>query len=221
MKTKPILKICPAGHRFYKSSDCNSCPVCEKAKNPVEEFLSNIGAPARRALQNAQLDSLQRLKNMPDEELLKLHGFGKAALARLRTTIPELSKKSSRKTRDSYTLSKQVDDYIEGFPARTKTILKKIRKQILQLAPEAEELISYGMPAYKLNNKPLVYFAGYQNHIGFYATPTGHEQFKAALTKYKQGKGSVQFPLSGAFPYDLIGQIVKFRIEENKSASKT
>lgn len=72
----------------------------------------------------------------------------------------------------------------------------------------------YGMPAYKLNKKPLVYFGGYEKHIGFYATPTRHERFKNALAGYKQGKGSLQFPQNQALPLDLIAEIVKFRVSD-------
>src|SRR5690554_7664798 len=71
------------------------------------------------------------------------------------------------------------------------------------------------MPAYKLNKKPLVYFAGYKNHIGFYATPTGHLEFAKELSKYKQGKGSVQFPLDEPLPVNLIERIIRFRVIEN------
>ncbi len=71
------------------------------------------------------------------------------------------------------------------------------------------------MPAYKLNKKPLVYFAAYKNHIGFYATPSGHAEFSTELSKYKQGKGSVQFPIDEPMPLDLIERIVKFRAAEN------
>ena len=67
------------------------------------------------------------------------------------------------------------------------------------------------MPGFYLNKKPLVYFAGYKNHIGFYATPNGHEAFKEDLSQYKQGKGSVQFPLNEEIPYNLIRKIVIFR----------
>ena len=69
------------------------------------------------------------------------------------------------------------------------------------------------MPGYYLNGKPLVYFAAFKNHIGFYATPNGHEAFKKELSQYKQGKGSVQFPLKEEIPYELIRKIVKFRKE--------
>jgi uncharacterized protein YdhG (YjbR/CyaY superfamily) len=114
----------------------------------------------------------------------------------------------------------EVDAYIENFPEQVQTILKKIREIILQHAPDAIESMAYGMPAYKTYGKPLVYFAGYKRHIGFYATPTGHESFKEALSIYKQGKGSVQFPLDQEIPFGLIADMVRFRVEENKHATK-
>jgi uncharacterized protein YdhG (YjbR/CyaY superfamily) len=110
---------------------------------------------------------------------------------------------------------KNVDEYIETFPTEIKSILKAIRAIILKNAPNAIESISYGMPAYKINRKPLVYFAAFKNHIGFYATPTGHAQFAGELSKYKQGKGSVQFPFNNV-PYELIERIIKFRVLENE-----
>lgn len=109
---------------------------------------------------------------------------------------------------------KTVDEYIASFPKSTQEILKKIRKTVKMKASGAIEVINYGMPAYKLNGKPLVYFGGYKNHIGFYATPSGHASFQKELANYKQGKGSVQFPLDQIIPYDLIGQMVEFRVEE-------
>ena len=109
---------------------------------------------------------------------------------------------------------KSTDEYISSFPKETQILLQEVRKTIKNVAPEADESISYGMPAYKLNGKALVYFAGYKNHIGFYATPTGHAEFTEELAKYKQGKGSVQFPINEPMPLDLITKIVKFRISE-------
>ena len=81
--------------------------------------------------------------------------------------------------------------------------------------------MSYGMPAYKLKGKPLVYFAGFKNHIGFYATPSGHTEFARELSKYKQGKGSVQFPIDQPMPLELISLIVQFRVFENIEKAKT
>ncbi|UII29885.1 DUF1801 domain-containing protein [Fulvivirga ulvae] len=116
----------------------------------------------------------------------------------------------------------EVNKYISGFSSDVQEVLKKIRTVIKDAAPEAEESMAYGMPAYKTHGKPLVYFAGYKNHIGFYATPSGHEEFATDLSKYKQGKGSVQFPLDQPIPFDLIKRIVEFRVKENsdKAAAK-
>ena len=113
-----------------------------------------------------------------------------------------------------------VDEYIKSYPKSTQTLLKQVRKAIKEHALGAEEMIAYGMPGYKLNKKPLVYFAGYANHIGFYATPNGHEKFAKELSKYKQGKGSVQFPIDQPMPIDLIIKIVKFRVTENLKKTK-
>ncbi len=110
---------------------------------------------------------------------------------------------------------KTVEEYIATFPLETQDILHQIRKTIRLAAPDSKETISYGMPAYKLQGKPLVFFAAYKKHIGFYATPTGHEAFAKELSVYKQGKGSVQFPLDKPMPLDLIKRITEFRVAEN------
>ncbi len=108
-----------------------------------------------------------------------------------------------------------VDLYIDSFPPEIQERLKEMRRIIKQNAPMAVESIAYQMPAYKTEGRPLVYFAGFVAHVGFYATPTGHEKFAKELSKYKQGKGSVQFPHNQPLPVKLIAEIVKFRVEEN------
>jgi uncharacterized protein YdhG (YjbR/CyaY superfamily) len=112
-------------------------------------------------------------------------------------------------------LPETVDEYIVAFPKEVQQLLKQMRAAIKAAAPKAEEVISYGMPGYKYQGM-LVYFAGYKNHIGFYATPAGHEAFTKELAKYKQGKGSVQFPVEEPLPLSLITKIVKFRVKENE-----
>jgi uncharacterized protein YdhG (YjbR/CyaY superfamily) len=108
-----------------------------------------------------------------------------------------------------------VDGYIAVFPKETQALLQQLRKTIKAAATEAEEVISYGMPGYRYHGM-LVYFAGYKNHIGFYGTPTAHESFKKALSIYKSGKGSVQFPLDKPLPLALVTKIVKFRVKANE-----
>ena len=109
-----------------------------------------------------------------------------------------------------------IASYFAKFPETSQKRMQQIRTLILEKAPEAQESISYGMPAYKTNGKPLIYFAAFKNHIGLYATPSGHTHFADALSQYKQGKGSVQFPNEQPLPLDLIAEIIAFRVEENK-----
>ena len=107
-----------------------------------------------------------------------------------------------------------IDAYIANCPVEVQKMLEEIRTVIKQTAPEAQEKISYGMPAFTLNGN-LVYFAAFKEHIGFYPIPSGIEAFKAELSAYKQGKGSVQFPLDRPMPLELIRRIVEFRAAEN------
>ncbi len=99
--------------------------------------------------------------------------------------------------------------------------MQTLRQAIHEVAPNAQEAISYQMPAFKLNGN-LVYFAAFKNHIGFYPIPTGVEKFKKELSVYKQGRGSVQFPNDQPLPLALIRKIVAFRVKENlaKAAAK-
>lgn len=104
-----------------------------------------------------------------------------------------------------------VDAYIEQFDGEAKTRLVALRELLRAEVPEAEESFSYGLIGYKLHKKPLVYFGGFKNHIGFYATPNGHTAFAEDFSTYKQGKGSVQFPLDQPLPVDLVKRVVEYR----------
>ena len=117
--------------------------------------------------------------------------------------------------------SKNIDDYIAGFPKDVKNRLQQIRATIQKAAPQAEEAMGYGVPAFKLNGNAFAYFAAFKNHIGFYPAPRGVEAFKKELAAYKGGKGTVQFPLDKPVPFGLIAKMVKFRVQENlKKAAK-
>jgi uncharacterized protein YdhG (YjbR/CyaY superfamily) len=105
-----------------------------------------------------------------------------------------------------------IDDYLAAFPEETRKVLEQIRATIRQVAPDAQETISYGMPTFKMNGVPLAYFAAFSHHIGFYAAPTAHEAFRTDLSGYKTGKGSVQFPLGQPMPLELIIRMVQFNL---------
>lgn len=107
-----------------------------------------------------------------------------------------------------------VDEYIAQFPPHLQRILVRIRAVIQESAPEAEEKISYAMPAYFLNGK-LVYFAVNKRHIGLYPRTSAMDASIPELAAYKGTKSSVHFPLDKPIPYALIGRIVKVRAAEN------
>jgi uncharacterized protein YdhG (YjbR/CyaY superfamily) len=119
--------------------------------------------------------------------------------------------------------AKNIDEYIAVFPKNVQEILQQLRATIHKAAPKAEEMISYNMPAFKLNGM-LVYFAAYKNHIGFYPTASGIRVFKNEISEYKNSKGAVQFPIDKPLPIVLISKMVKFRVKENlekEQAKKT
>jgi len=107
-----------------------------------------------------------------------------------------------------------IDKYISTFPKDVQKKLESIRQTIKKSAPGAEETISYQIPAFKLNG-PLIYFAGFKNHVSLYPAPRAAAEFKKELSEYKGGKGTVQFPLDKPIPLSLIRRIVKYRIKEN------
>jgi len=115
--------------------------------------------------------------------------------------------------RNAQDSSKNIDDYIAGFPPEVQEFLEQIRTTIKKAAPAAMEAIKYRMPTFVLNEN-LVHFAAYKNHVGFYPTPSGIEKYKDELLSYKSAKGSVQFPIDKPMPLKLIRKIVEFRVKE-------
>jgi uncharacterized protein YdhG (YjbR/CyaY superfamily) len=108
-----------------------------------------------------------------------------------------------------------IDEYYSDQPADVQHLLNQVRNTIRKEAPDAFEVISYNMPAFK-RNKIIVYYAGLKNHIGLYPMASGIERFKKEFESlgYKYSKGAVQFPLGKPLPFDLIARIVKFRLSE-------
>lgn len=107
-----------------------------------------------------------------------------------------------------------IDEYIASFDSEIQNLLELFRGTVKQVAPEATETISYGMPAFKQNGM-LIWFAAHTNHIGFYPRASAIEKFRKELSDFKSAKGSVQFPMNKPLPVDIIRQIVQFRLMEN------
>jgi uncharacterized protein YdhG (YjbR/CyaY superfamily) len=114
-----------------------------------------------------------------------------------------------------------IDAYIAASPADVRKLLETMRATIHAAAPDAQEIISYSMPAFAQQGN-LVYFSAAKQHIGFYPTPSAIKEFAQDLADYKSSKGAVQFPLDKPLPVDLITRMVQFRVNENmaKAAAK-
>jgi len=114
---------------------------------------------------------------------------------------------------------KTIDDYISGFPEDLRIKLEQVRQTIKKAAPQAEEAISYGMPAFKQKGV-LVYFAAFKDHIGFFPTSSGVANFQKELAGYDTSKGTIRFPLDAPIPHILIEKITKFRVAETQAKVK-
>ena len=113
------------------------------------------------------------------------------------------------------------DEYLAAQPDDIRGILEKVRAVIKRTAPEALETISYAMPTFKLKNRNLVHFAAFQHHIGFYPTSSGIAAFRKELAPYQTSRGAVRFPLDRPLPFELIGRITRFRVDEVMEPKKS
>jgi uncharacterized protein YdhG (YjbR/CyaY superfamily) len=115
---------------------------------------------------------------------------------------------------------KTVDEYLSTLPANTKSIFEELRKTIKEAAPQAEELISYNIPAFKLHGG-LIWYAAWKEHISLYPRTSRMEAFIKELSEYEGSKGTIKFPIDRPIPFALISKIVKFRVQENLEKVKT
>jgi len=112
-----------------------------------------------------------------------------------------------------------VDEYLSALPKSVRDTVEGLRRTIRQAAPQAEEVISYNMPAFKWNGM-LVWYAAFKRHIGFYPKASAIVAFKPELAGYKTSKGAIQFPIERSIPAALVRKIVRFRVKENAGAGK-
>jgi uncharacterized protein YdhG (YjbR/CyaY superfamily) len=112
-----------------------------------------------------------------------------------------------------------IDQYIAVRPPQARAILRKLRSTIQRAAPEAEEIISYRIPAFRLHGI-LIYFAAFKNHIGVFPPIRGDAKLEAAVAKYAGPKGNLKFPLDAPIPYALIVRVVKFRVKQNLAKAR-
>lgn len=118
------------------------------------------------------------------------------------------------------TKAKNIDEYVKDFPTGTKKMLQQIRSTIKKTAPGSEEVISYSMPAFRLNKRILVYFAGWKDHVSVYPVPKANQTLQKEISRYQTGRGTLQFTLDKPLPVKFISKIVKLRMKENSEAAK-
>ena len=113
-----------------------------------------------------------------------------------------------------------VDEYIASFPADVQDRLQAIRATIREEAPRAEEVISYQIPAFKLDGKYVLYVAAWKDHVGLYPIPSGSDAFREELAPYVASKGTVKLPFGEPLPLPLIRKLVRYSVEENVERRK-
>ncbi len=110
-----------------------------------------------------------------------------------------------------------IDQYIDTFPGETQKMLRKVRKVIKKIIPEATETISYQIPTFKLNGKYVIYFAGWKNHISIYPIPRVDKKLQKEIEPLIKGRGTLSFSLKEDLPFELIEKVVKLRLKESET----
>ncbi|MBB6480299.1 DUF1801 domain-containing protein [Spirochaeta isovalerica] len=162
-------------------------------------------APAHRALESLKIEDFSDFTNFTIDEIASLHGLGPSVMKKIEEKLLEMG------TYFKVEPSPEVDAYMETFTGERRAKLKQLREIIRKSAPLATEKMTYGMPTYH-QGENLVHFAGNKNHIGFYPTPAGIEEFSPELKAYKASKGAVQLPWDEELPLDLLERIVLYRV---------
>lgn len=166
---KKNLKTCPKGHKFYKSSDCPVCPICEADKKPASGFLSLIGAPARRALENEGISTLKKLSTFHRSEIAKLHGMGPNAIAKLILAMKEtdlefkqeiekvkpgaIVKSDSKNDQTIKSETEKVDAYMKSLKHPMVDVAKELRRIIMSVNKSIGEEIKWNAPAFFFTGK--------------------------------------------------------------------
>ena len=113
-----------------------------------------------------------------------------------------------------------INEYVSTLPENAQKAMSEIIAAIKDVVPDAEEYISYNMPAFKVNGEYFVHFSAWKNHIGMYPIPAGNEAFQKQIEPYRSAKSSLNFPLDKPMPIKLIEKVIKFRIAENLKSAK-
>lgn len=192
-----------------------------KKAQPAKNARAAPNVTGKKATPRAAVAKSAGKRSTPKQAALKKTTLKKATAKKVAVKKAVTKKGAGKIVAPKHAAPKTIDDYIAGFPADVQKKLQQVRATIRQAAPDAQEVISYQMPAFTQQGN-VIYFAGYEHHIGIYPAPRGIEQFKQELAAYEGGKGTIKLPHDQPLPLDLIRRIVEFKVRLNleKGAAK-
>ena len=192
-----------------------------KKAQPAKNARAAPNVTGKKATPRAAVAKAAGKRSTPKQAALKKTTLKKATAKKVAVKKAVTKKGAGKIVAPKHAAPKTIDDYIAGFPADVQKKLQQVRATIRQAAPDAQEVISYQMPAFTQQGN-VIYFAGYEHHIGIYPAPRGIEQFKQELAAYEGGKGTIKLPHDRPLPLDLIRRIVEFKVRLNleKGAAK-
>lgn len=136
------------------------------------------------------------------------------------STSTQRARPSSRQAASPSAVPATIDEYIAGFAPSTQALLEQVREAVRRAAPEAREVISYRIPAFKQHGI-LVYFAAFKKHIGFYPPVRGDAELEQAVARYAGEKGNLRFAMDEPLPLELIGRITRLRVRQDQTRGKS
>ena len=185
-----------------------------KKAQPAKNARAAPNVTGKKATPRAPVAKSAGKRSTPKQAALKKTTLKKATAKKVAVKRAVTKKDAGKKVAPKHAAPKSIDDYIASFPADVQKKLQQVRATIRQAAPDAQEVISYQMPAFTQQGN-VIYFAGYEHHIGIYPAPRGIEQFKQELAAYEGGKGTIKLPHDRPLPLDLIRRIVEFKVRLN------
>jgi uncharacterized protein YdhG (YjbR/CyaY superfamily) len=183
--------------------------------------LPKLSAPARRALSSAGYARLDQVAEVSEPDLEKLHGIGPTAIAALRQALHDrgLSFRTPpalpRRRDTTESVAAPVDEYLHGVEEPKRRTLEELRRTILEIVPEAEQVISYGVPAFRVGGNTVAGFAAFKNHLSYLPfSGSVLEQLADELDGYTMTKSALHFPVDRPLPKPLVEKLIALRLAD-------
>jgi uncharacterized protein YdhG (YjbR/CyaY superfamily) len=190
-------------------------------RNEDDTGFPKLSAPPRRALSTAGYTRLDQLAEVSEPDLEKLHGIGPTAIAALRQALQDrgLSFRNSRpeaRRRDpAASAGAAVDEYLRGVQEPKRSTLQALRRTILEIVPEADQVISYGVPAFRVDGNTVAGFAAFKNHLSYLPfSGSVLEQLADELDDYTMTKSALHFPIDQPLPKPIVAKLIALRLAD-------